>query len=122
VWSNLWKWTILNRLLALTIAASILIALASAGGGISAWQKAKGYLDLAKGWQKAYTRDTAASAERHRREMAVAIDRVNRAEATLNVLRARLKAARTPKANRPTATAKELEGRFRELGYGGTAR
>ena len=74
MWSKIGTWIIGNKILAATFAIVSLVAISSVANGWSIRSAASRYLDLAKGWAKAYDRDIAATRKKHEAEMKIATD------------------------------------------------
>ena len=113
----MWTWVKSNPLIAGIIVVISIVALAAAADGVSARRAASRYFDLAKGWAKAYERDTEAS----RREYDA---RIKALTASRDAYRERWEAA-SKKMDAPWKQpkgAKELKERFTRLGYAGVLR
>lgn len=114
MWSKLWTWAGANKLLAGICAVIFLIALESVTAGIPARRAAAGYFQLIKQWAEAYKRDTAATKTAYEARIKVLTGERDAALRKYQAARGRMDAKWTPPAG-----AKELETRFRVLGYGG---
>jgi len=115
--SKLWTWANSNRLLAIIIVVLLVIAVSSAADGISTRSAARGYLDLAKGWADAYKRDTTASKKAYDEK----IEKLTKQrDAEIRLFHAALDKMGVPWV--PPKGNKELEARFKALGYEGKTR
>lgn len=114
MWSKLWTWAKVNTLLALVIVVASIIAVSSVVDGVSMRQTAQGYLDSAKGWAAAYTRDTAASKKEYEARIKALTSDRDTYRKKWEGARGKMNAPWTPPKG-----AKETEARFRALGYGG---
>ena len=114
MWSTILTWAKGRPLLAVISVCLCILVLASAVDGVSARRAAGRYFDLAKGWAAAYQRDTAAS----KKEYEAKIEQLT---ADRDAYRKKWEAARG-KMGRPwdpPKGKKDLEVRFRALGYAG---
>lgn len=107
-------WIRKNWKLAGGIAVALVIVLSGALDGLSVRKTAAGYLDLARGWAAAYQRDTAATKTAYEARIKTLTAERDAARKRYESARARMDAEWTP----PKDT-KELEARFRALGYAG---
>jgi len=117
MWSSIWKWAGVNKLLAAIFVTICLVALASAGGFISARSAASRFSDMAKGWAEAYKRDTSATKKEYEA-------RIRILTADRDSYRTKYEAARKKMAEpwvAPT-NSRDLEQRFQALGYRGISR
>jgi hypothetical protein len=117
MWSKFMTWVKENPLFAVAFAVISLVAISAVGTGWSVRNAASRYLDLAKGWQTAYNRDTAASKKEYDRNIAVLT-------ADRNAYRKKWEAARGKMDApwKPPKNAKALQGRFNRMGYRGDLR
>lgn len=113
----MWKWIGGNKLLAVISAVLLLVVIASVADGITMRQLASRYLERAREWAAAYQRDTAASKRGYE-------GKIKQLTADRDAYRKKYEAAKgkmgAPLA--PPKGAKELEERFRALGFDGSVR
>jgi len=114
MWSSIWKWAKVNRLIAAICAAALIVVFSGAIDGISARRAAGRYFDLAKGWADAYKRDTSASKKAHDEKIKVLT-------ADRDAYRKKWELARDimNRPWKPPENEREILARFRELGYTG---
>jgi len=115
--SKLWIWAKGNKIPAVVIVLLLILVLASASDGWSARRMAARSFDLARGWAKAYQRDTSASKKEYEAKIKGLSDDRDAYKKKWEDVKKKMDAPWTPPKG-----GKELKERFDRLGYEGTLR